>query len=188
MCSREFSGQKVVHHWPWLLSVDAERASRIVKNLCDISSTMNAWTSSYIPGFLRFGESFIMAITLQTTSPRNMNNLSLTVFLSIKSNQTDFKHEKSLTVRKGVIRRRSPFWGLRFITVCRLSLCSSEDINIMDIPLSVRKTFRRPLFSNLVQVVESICTKLIYFCYVYSIFVLWRYVLQKLRLFYFQWN
>lgn len=109
MCSREFSGQKVVHHWPWLLSVDAERASRIVKNLCDISSTMNAWTSSYIPGFLRFGESFIMAMTLQTTSPRNMNNLSLTVFLSIKSNQTDFKHEKSLTVRKGVIRGRSPF-------------------------------------------------------------------------------
>lgn len=50
-----------------------------------------------------------MAITLQTTSPRNMNNLSLTVFLSIKSNQTDFKHEKSLTVRKGVIRGRSPF-------------------------------------------------------------------------------
>lgn len=109
MCSREFSGQKVVHHWPWFLSVDAERASRIVKNLCDISSTMNAWTSSYIPSFLRFGESFIMAMTLQTTSPRNMNNLSLTVFLSIKSNQTDFKHEKSLTVRKGVIRGRSPF-------------------------------------------------------------------------------
>ena len=42
----------------------------------------------------------------------------------------------------------------------------------MDIPLSVRKTFRRPLFSNLVQVVESICTKLIYFvmCTVYLFF------------------
>ena len=37
-----FQAKKVVHHLPWLLSVDAERASRIVKNLCDISSTMNA--------------------------------------------------------------------------------------------------------------------------------------------------
>lgn len=99
-----------------------------------------------------------------------------------------FQTRKKFDCEKRCHQRTKSIWGLRFITVCRLSLCSSEDINIMDIPLSVRKTFRRPLFSNLVQVGESICTKLIYFCYVYSIFVFWRYVLQKLRLFYFQWN